>query len=126
MRAVTVSLYACSVLLRVVCLDLQSANAHPREEYILQRSCSDDWHLESSQLSCGKFHDGTEYVFDSQGFCCRCSALSILRFNEGIDNIRANHSCHLFGGVYASAHCLRFSDLWWVVPYLQLCAYLQV
>ena len=50
----------------------------------------------------------------TQGFCCQCSQHDITTAGHGIEQYRGNFSCHHFGGIHASAHCMRFNDLWYV------------
>ena len=61
---------------------------------------------------------------NSQGFCCTCSlaaTLSASLGSGGTTTSRANLNCNLFSGglflegVPGSAHCLRFSSLYYAV-----------
>ena len=52
---------------------------------------------------------------DSQGFCCRCDSNQQFGIEKGSSQIRGGLDCAVFGSGQASAHCLRYDDLWYDV-----------
>ena len=90
---------------------IQDFNYKPYEQIILTDlfSCNDNDN--SDNPTCGKFVDSNNNsILNSQGFCCKCPLKSLL---FGKTNIRGSQ-CKTFniGTGSATAHCLRFHDLW--------------
>lgn len=64
--------------------------------------------------SCGWLLDSEGgRVPDSQGFCCRCDSNQQFGIEKGSSHIRGGLNCALLGSGQASAHCLRYDDLWY-------------
>jgi len=123
--AVGIQLGKSPIQLRYPLVYQNDVNSNPREIILLRdmqlrpfndltNPCKDD---NSADASCGWVRDQNgDRVSGSQGFCCKCSALSL--FGLGSADIRsadAGINCNLFNAQSASAHCMRLDPLWYSV-----------
>ncbi|EDO36432.1 predicted protein [Nematostella vectensis] len=104
---------------------LAMVNNKPTERVVISDSkwhasgsyhaCSDAW--DDEDALCGFYTDAEgKPIWDSQGFCCRCTEQEKWRgsFNDKNPYSRAGINCKLFG-TQAAAHCMTFDDLWYTV-----------
>lgn len=96
------------------CIYVQDFNYKPREQIIISDvfSCSDG--DMASNPTCGwVIASNNKVVPYSQGFCCKCDFSQII----GVDTTTSNRgsSCRFLnlGSGSATAHCLRFDQLWY-------------
>eukprot|EP00826_Nyctotherus_ovalis_P042443 TRINITY_DN4363_c0_g1_i7.p1 TRINITY_DN4363_c0_g1~~TRINITY_DN4363_c0_g1_i7.p1 ORF type:complete len:527 (-),score=100.68 TRINITY_DN4363_c0_g1_i7:674-2083(-) len=92
---------------------VQDFNYAPRELFISSSVVSCEDSDTDSQPTCGWQHDsGGSRVPSSQGYCCACSFSEIFSFDTVY---RRGKYCGDFnvGTGSASAHCLRFDELWY-------------
>lgn len=91
---------------------VQTTNAAPYEETIYTNIVGCDDGNASQDPTCGWFvQNNGNVVPHSQGYCCSCSLMQLLGISDS--SSRAGLSCSLFGPDSSSAHCLRFSELWY-------------
>ena len=86
---------------------VQDFNYFPKE-YIISSSytsCKDS--ITDEYPTCGWAYSNNEKISYSQGFCCSCSVIS---FSE---SIKRGTQCDGFLDFSATAHCLRFDDIWY-------------
>ena len=121
--AVRIQLGKSHIQLKYPLVYQSDINSNPREVILLRNSnlepfndltnpCVDD---NSANAACGWVLDQNgNRIPGSQGFCCKCSALSL--FGLGATEIRsadAGISCSLLNAQAASAHCMRLDALWY-------------
>lgn len=108
---IELSLSRTAVFYRYPIFYLQDFNAAPYELIIdgsLANLCDDS---ATTAATCGLQKDSSGNIIPySQGFCCDCSICSAIRVCKA--NARSALACNLLG-VYSSASCLRFGDLWY-------------
>lgn len=90
----------------------------PRETVIATTysACVDD--ANAASVTCGWATQGGANIYDSQGFCCRCTASGSTWLYYYRGGLQCSPNGHLLADPPASAHCLRFGDSWWYVGYV--------
>nr|QIC49960.1 hapless 2 [Actinia equina] len=105
---------------------LGTVNNKPKEEVVIPEdknwhaagsyhACSDAW--DDDDAACGFAKDQQDKpIWDSQGFCCRCTEQEKWRgsFDDKNPYSRSGIDCKLFGK-QAGAHCMKYDDLWYTV-----------
>jgi hypothetical protein len=93
---------------------LQDFNNQPKELVIPKQilGCEDDSYADSP--SCGWRYDSSgQRIWDSQGYCCRCSFEEIIGIND--DQLNRGNDCKKFnlGEGASTAHCIEWDKLWY-------------
>ncbi|EAR82880.2 male gamete fusion factor (macronuclear) [Tetrahymena thermophila SB210] len=92
---------------------LQDFNSQPLEQVIATTlfSCKDGFY-DSSPTCKFQYDSKGQKILDSQGYCCYCSLSDILGMGNDLSRGKVCYALNLGAGS-ATAHCLKFSPLWY-------------